>query len=433
MKKLLLLFLFSPFLWATQSDVAQMLEQAKNSFTTQKTVNQEREQIFLKELQAQNELLKKAKSEVQALKSKSIELNNIIDANEKVLSEAEQRLIMRSGNLGELYGIVRQSSADLAAQLTQSATSAQNTERLEFLKGISQTKKLPNAEKLSHFWFIMLQELSLQGFNGTRTLDFIDAEGKIVQESVQTAGVFSAITKDGFANYIPGAQMFATLSKQPSSALTSVAVDGFFAKTPIYETVIDPTRGQLLALFTEEPSFEERIDQGSTIGYIILVLGALGLLYALYLGLKLLRVSLFIKQEKADSFMAEIQNTYDKTQHQSLDHIELAMQERLAFFKQKTHSGLALLKLLAAVAPLLGLLGTVTGMIETFSAITLFGTGDPKLMAGGISQALVTTVEGLIVAIPLLFVHTFLASKASDIMENLNGAALKLLAQHQAK
>lgn len=433
MKKILSIFLFSTLLFATQSDVAQMLEHAKNSFNIQKTINHQREEKFLKELKEQSELLKKAKDEVQHLKNKSIELNNIIDSNEKILSEAEKKLMLRTGNLGELYGIVRQSSGDMVAQLTQSSTSAQNIERIEFLKELSKTKKLPNTEKLSHFWYIMLEELSLQSFNGKKTLNFIDSEGKTVQENIQTAGVFNAVTKDGFAKYIPSAHMFALLSKQPSSSMTSTAIEGFHADTPIYETVIDPTQGQLLALFTEAPSLQERIDQGSTIGYIILILGALGLLYAFYLGTKLFFITFSIKRQKANSFLLEIETTYKKIQHQSLDHIELAMQERLAYFKQKTHSGLALLKLLAAVAPLMGLLGTVTGMIATFSAITLFGTGDPKLMAGGISQALITTVEGLVVAIPLLFAHTLLASKAKEIMENLDGASLNLLAKHQAE
>jgi biopolymer transport protein ExbB len=432
MKKIILFLLLCNFLYATQEDVALMLKNAKNSFSLQETINFKRETKFLDALNEQAKLLKKAKKEVQELKEKSIKLNNIIDSNEKLLSKAEEKLMIRSGNLGELYGVVKQNAGDMKAELSLSSTMQDNA-RTVFLNKLSKTNKLPNIEKLSEFWYIMLEELTLQGYVGKKTLGFINSDGKTVEKIVQTAGLFNAITDEGFAKYSPELSIFTTLSKQPSNSLTSIAIDGFESNEPIYETVIDPTRGQLLSLYTDVPTFEDRISQGSTIGYIIIIVGVLGLLYALYLGVNILLIQFSIKKQNKKSFVSNLQNTYEENQNQTLEYVELVMQERLASFKQKTHSGLALLKLLAAVAPLLGLLGTVTGMIATFSAITLFGTGDPKLMAGGISQALVTTVEGLVVAIPLLFAHTLLSSKAKDIMQNLDSIALKLLAKHQAK
>jgi len=91
--------------------------------------------------------------------------------------------------------------------------------------------------------------------------------------------------------------------------------------------------------------------------------------------------------------------------------------------------GNSLIKLLAAIAPLLGLLGTVTGMILTFQAISLFGSGDPKLMAGGISQALVTTVLGLVVAIPLLFSHSVIAYLSRSMIQRLDEQCAGVLAR----
>lgn len=431
MRHFLLFISFCILAYATPADVALMLKSAKESFGAQESVNAQREAIFLRDAQEQKQLFEDVKTEVQKLKAQSVELNAVIDANEKTLAEAEKKLTIRSGNLGELYGVLRQSAGDMAAQLAISPTT-QDSARVLFLKELSKTKKLPNSEELSKFWYIMLEELTLQGYIGKKNLNFINAEGKTLQKEVQTAGLFSAVTEEGFAKYIPDAHMFATLSKQPSSSYTSVALDGFHSSQALYETIIDPTRGQLLSLYTEAPSLEDRVHQGATIGYIILALGALGLLYALFLALKLLYIHFSIETKKGHSFVVDLQRAYAEIQNQTLEHVELALQERLATFKQKTDSGLTLLKLLAAVAPLLGLLGTVTGMIETFSAITLFGTGDPKLMAGGISQALVTTVEGLVVAIPLLFAYTLLSSKAKRIMENTESIALKLLANHQA-
>ncbi|MCP4045074.1 MAG: MotA/TolQ/ExbB proton channel family protein, partial [Gammaproteobacteria bacterium] len=95
--------------------------------------------------------------------------------------------------------------------------------------------------------------------------------------------------------------------------------------------------------------------------------------------------------------------------------------------------GTGLIKLLAATAPLLGLLGTVTGMIVTFQSISLFGTGDPKLMAGGISQALVTTVLGLVVAIPLLFGHNLVASLSRSLVQRLDEQSAGMLARTMEK
>ena len=87
----------------------------------------------------------------------------------------------------------------------------------------------------------------------------------------------------------------------------------------------------------------------------------------------------------------------------------------------------------ANTATLLGLLGTVTGMIATFQSITLFGTGDPKLMAGGISQALITTVLGLIAAIPLLLLHNFVATRSKDLVQILEERSAGMVASRAEK
>jgi biopolymer transport protein ExbB len=109
--------------------------------------------------------------------------------------------------------------------------------------------------------------------------------------------------------------------------------------------------------------------------------------------------------------------------------LELKLSE--AIFKERPalERGLAFLKIISVVAPLMGLLGTVTGMINTFQAITLFGTGDPKLMAGGISQALVTTVEGLVVAIPTVLLHTIVSGRSRKVMYVLQEQSAGIIAE----
>ena len=108
--------------------------------------------------------------------------------------------------------------------------------------------------------------------------------------------------------------------------------------------------------------------------------------------------------------------------------------EMVSQVKEKTDVNVGIIKTLVALLPLLGLLGTVTGMIQTFQAITLYGAGDPQTMAGGISQALVTTVLGLVVAIPTVFLHWLASSRAKRIEGILEEHAAGLIAQqYEAK
>lgn len=90
--------------------------------------------------------------------------------------------------------------------------------------------------------------------------------------------------------------------------------------------------------------------------------------------------------------------------------------------------GINLIKMFAAIAPLMGLLGTVIGMILTFQTIMLFGTGDPKIMAGNISLALVTTALGLIAALPLILVHSIVAGKSKAVLHKLDEQSAGLIA-----
>ena len=119
-----------------------------------------------------------------------------------------------------------------------------------------------------------------------------------------------------------------------------------------------------------------------------------------------------------------------KPQLSDLETLELKLDEAILQETPPLERGQPLLKLLSAVAPLLGLLGTVTGMIVTFQAITQSGGGDSRLMADGISQALVTTVLGLVVAIPLLFLHSLLASRSKALIQLLEQQSAGLIALH---
>ena len=134
-----------------------------------------------------------------------------------------------------------------------------------------------------------------------------------------------------------------------------------------------------------------------------------------------------------DNPLGRVMKVKDQFPDVAHDTLELKLSEAILREMPKVTRNLTLIKIISVVAPLLGLLGTVTGMINTFQAITLFGTGDPKLMAGGISQALVTTVLGLVVAIPTVFLYTLLNTRAKNILLTIQEQSAGIIAQRSEK
>jgi len=199
---------------------------------------------------------------------------------------------------------------------------------------------------------------------------------------------------------------------------------------------VDPSRGAILGLLSQAPSLVERIQQGGLVGYVIIVLGALGVLIAIERLVSLARagggIKAQLKASKADAgnALGRILAVYESNRSVDFETLELKLDEAILREAPALERRQGWIKVLAAVAPLLGLLGTVVGMINTFQAITLFGTGDPKLMAGGISTALVTTVLGLIVAIPLVLLHSLVASRSKMLVEILEEQSAGIIARH---
>tara|TARA_B100000579_G_C22559636_1_gene723741 strand:- start:94 stop:810 length:717 start_codon:yes stop_codon:yes gene_type:complete len=209
---------------------------------------------------------------------------------------------------------------------------------------------------------------------------------------------------------------FSVLQKQPDRSLLRKFRSHY--KNDEYSVApIDPTRGFLLSLYLDKPSTFERIAQGKLIGFIIVLIGSIGLIFAGYRYFRLYTYSKAIKSNDNSDVFNKIQEISDNSN--DVDAFERECDEVLLTVNGNLSWGVNWIKFLAAVAPLLGLLGTVIGMIETFQAITVFGTGDPKQMAGGISQALVTTMLGLIFAAPLLAMYTLLSEKVSEILQEI--------------
>ncbi len=206
---------------------------------------------------------------------------------------------------------------------------------------------------------------------------------------------------------------------------------------------IDPSRGQLLKIMGQSPELGDRVDQGGVVGYIILALGAVGILLAIWrmivLNIEAGRINKQMKTETVDekNALGRVMAVFNANKKSDTETLELHLGEAIAAEIPRLTRGIGWIKIISVVAPLLGLLGTVTGMIDVFETMSLFGTGDPKLMAGGISQALVTTVLGLVAAIPCVFLHTLTNNRSRALIMILEERATGILArqseQQQAK
>lgn len=396
---------------------------------------QEREKQFLKTKEGQQKKLVQARRELQSLERQSKLLVQKFEEQEKQLSKIEERLNFATGTLGELFGVVRQVAGDFTAHLQNSITSAHIKDRVPFLRKMAKVKSLPNIPHLERLWFELQREMTESG----KVLFFksyvVLANGKKVKQSLVRIGSFNLVSEGKYFVYQPKNKQIIELARQPSGRLLSLVEDFLTSKASFAPVSIDPSRGVILSALVQAPTLSERVRQGGIVGYIILVLLFIGLclsaerFFVLHREKKYIQKQLLKKQPLEGNTLGSIMQIFDKYRSTDLDTLELKLEETVINHNARLSRGISTLKVLAGIAPLLGLLGTVTGMIATFQAITLFGTGDPKLMAGGISQALVTTVLGLVCAIPLLLLYNLVFSKFQSIMQILEEQSLGMLAR----
>ena len=418
------------------TDLDHLLRQVKQASERESSVRREREEQFLSEKVDRQAMLDELRQQVEQQRSRGEKLKQQFADNEMALQALQKELTARTGNLGELFGTVRQSANDLHALLQDSLVSAQFPGRAEWFDVLGRSKKLPNVTELERFWLLMRQEIEQSGEISRFQAAVTDAAGITQTEQVIRVGVFNAISGNRFLRYLPESGRLVSLSRQPARDERKLAAYFTRQQSGHAPIIIDPTRGGLLGLLVQTPTLLERVQQGGAVGYIIIGIGMLGMLLALVRLGYFSRIGRRVKQQLLEPDTPQDNNPLGRvllaagnTQNRDIDATELLLDEAILRETPTLQRGLGLIKLLAAVAPLLGLLGTVTGMILTFQSISLFGTGDPKLMAGGISQALVTTVMGLVTAIPLLFLHTLLASRSRTLIQILDEQSAGVVAQ----
>ena len=417
----------------------KLLEITKTDSITTGMINIEREEKFLSTRNRQRDLLEEAKIRLNQEEERSVRLQQEFEDNEKILEDIGETLRIRIGNFGELFGVVRQVAGEAIATVKNSLVSIQYPGREDSLVALAEIRNLPSIDQMKGLIVTMLEEMTKSGNVERFNSQVILPGGSISDAEVVRVGVFNAITENFFLKFIPETQSLQVLARQPARRFRSLADDLFDLEEGYTAMAVDPSRGQILGLLIQAPGIGERINQGGLPGYIIIFIGLLGLTLSGW-RLKLLKdegdaINRQLKSDLAsdDNALGRILSVFNQNQDIDPESLELKIDEAILREVPKLEKFHSIIKVFAAVAPLLGLLGTVVGMIVTFQALTLFGTGDPKLMAGGISQALVTTMLGLIVAIPLVFLHSVLTSWSGSLIEIIEEQSAGLIARNAGK
>ena len=414
----------------------QLLAITENDSQVSNVINNQREEKFLAARDRQQLLLDQAKARLDQEEKRSIRLQKQFEDNEKILEDIQETLRIRIGNFGELFGVVRQVAGEAIAVIKNSIVSLQFPNREKILTGLAETRGIPSIEQMHGLKVELLREMSQSGQVQRFQKQVVLPGGSIVDAEIVRVGVFNAITENFFLQFVPDTQSLQVLARQPARRYQSMA-ENLFALDAGYTTMaVDPSRGQILSLLIQAPGLGERINQGGLVGYFIIFIGLIGLLMSLWRLFVLRQDGQAINEQlttetiSRDNALGRILSVHSEHDTMETEALELKIDEAILKEVPRLEKYHSIIKVFAAVAPLLGLLGTVVGMIVTFQALTLFGTGDPKLMAGGISQALVTTMLGLIVAIPLVFLHSVLTSWSGTLIEVLEEQSAGLIARH---
>ena len=414
----------------------QLLEITENDRQASGVINDQREQTFLATRDRQKFLLEQAVARLDQEEKRSVRLQKQFEENEKTLEDIQETLRIRIGNFGELFGVVRQVAGETIAIVKNSIVSLQFPNREKNLTGLAEARGIPSIEQMHDLRVELLREMSQSGQVQRFQKQVVLPGGSIVDAEIVRVGVFNAITENFFLQFVPDTQSLQVLARQPARRYQSMAEDLFALDAGYTTMAVDPSRGQILSLLIQAPGLAERINQGGLVGYFIIFIGLLGLALSLWRLLVLRQDGQAINQQlttdiaSQDNALGRILSVHNEHDAMDTESLELKIDEAILKEVPKLEKYHSIIKVFAAVAPLLGLLGTVVGMIVTFQALTLFGTGDPKLMAGGISQALVTTMLGLIVAIPLVFLHSVLTSWSGTLIEVLEEQSAGLIARH---
>ena len=438
------------------TNLDKLLELVKEGKTKEQAANRKRESEFKASRDKQNQILKAEQRELARQEKIADQLEEEFKKNQEKLRIAEEAYLKQLGSLNELFGHMQSISTDSRVTFESSLTAAEfkevfrqgksdyKTEREDFLKDLTkkmgESTQLPTIKEIERIWYEIMREMVATGEVSRFSTTVINVDGTQTECDVVRVGVYNAVCGNKYLEYVPSKGQYQFLARQPAGRYTSSAsrLSGADSSNGYVSFSVDPSGpsgGALLANLVQNPSLWERIQQGGIIGYIILAIGGITLIYAIYKYTMLWVMSRQVHAQlgsdtPSDSNpLGRVLKVGKSHMKDEIDRLELKLAEAIMGERPAIERGISFVKIVSVVAPLAGLLGTVTGMIITFQQITLFGTGDPKIMAGGISQALVTTVLGLVVAIPTTLAHSFLQSSARSVVDVLEEQATGIVAE----
>lgn len=420
------------------TSLEELLQEVKKNRVSEARINKDREAEFQSARADKQALLRKAQADLKAQQARGDALTKKYSDNEVALAEKEQELNQATGTLGEMFGVVRQAASEAYGQISTSIVSAEFPGRGEFLKRMSEESKgLPNIQELEDLWFALQTEMTESGQVSRFQTEVVLLDGGSQSQEVVRVGTFNLVGDQGYLVYDDQNEIVQPLGRQPEGFLVDSAEELLGATSGLVPFYADPSRGGILGLLKEKATMMQRYHAGGIVGYVITVLLIIGLLIGIYKLITLTIISGKMRSQlnntanpSSGNPLGRILQVYHSNKTADAENLELKLDEAILKELPSIESGINIIKIFAAIAPLLGLLGTVIGMIETFQQITLFGTGDPKLMAGSISMALVTTALGIIAALPLLLTHSIVAGRSKSIVHILDEQTAGIIAAH---
>ena len=437
------LFTGSSQLFAQATSLGNLLELVEQDRVAESEEYLQRVQEFEQNANRQQEILDITNDRITEQENLQDQLSDQFEANEITIADKREILRERRGDLNELFGTLQGVAGDFLSNFQNSLISAQFVGRAEQLEEIIEragsTIEQLNISEMERFWFFMHQELTESGrvvtYNGEVSLP----NGDTANRSITRVGSFNAVSDGEYLRYTGAIGHLQVLPRQPDAAYLNAAVDLQGASSGFTRVGIDPTGGvggQVLANLINFPTVEEQVRNNSgIIGFIIIGVGIVGISIAflrlLILSLVSIKVRAQLKKDKPgkNNPLGRVLLVAESNPSADTETLELKLGEAILQETPRLERMLTIIKMIATIAPLGGLLGTVTGMIQVFQQITVYGAGDPTIMAGGISQALMTTVLGITVAIPTIFMHTVVKSRADNIIHILEEQATGMIAE----
>ena len=419
------------------TSMAELLERVRGGWSTEREEDRQREERFERDRDQRVALLDRAEAVREYEEVRSDKLEEQFGANELLLAQLEEKRKEKLGALGELFGQVKQTSGETRGLVAVSLVSAQFPGRTEFLEKLGQSKSLPSIEALEKLWYSLLQEMTESGNVARFRASVVDVNGQVTDREVIRVGSFNVVSDGKYLTY--DGEKLQELPRQPAGTYLDTVAPFERETSGLARFAVDPSRGSILRVLIETPDAGERVEQGGIVGYTIITLGALAGILAVVRWVVVSFASRKVAvQMRSDEIrdgnpLGRVLGVYEKDPSSDVETLELELDEAIMRESSSLEKWLWAVKVVSIVAPLMGLLGTVTGMIQTFQAITLFGTGDPKMMASGISEALVTTMLGLFVAIPLVLLHALVANTCQGVVGILEEQAAGLVARRARK